>query len=266
MILANELGVDIKITSAPAIEKKGDLAAVLTSLKPFSILFIDEIHRLSRVVEEYLYTAMEDYYLDIVMGDGLGARSMKFQLPPFTLVGATTRAGLLNAPFRDRFGIHERLQFYDRKSLEKILVRSSQSLGIEFEIEGLTEIARRSRGTPRIANRLLRRVRDYAQVVGKGKITHEISSEALNRLGVDKMGLDPMDRQILNCIIEKFKGGPVGLETLSAALSEDKGTLEEVYEPFLLQEGLLIKTPRGRVVTDLAREHLTPMNPSLNVT
>jgi len=258
MILASELGTEIKITSAPAIEKKGDLAALLTSLKPFSILFIDEIHRLSRVVEEYLYTAMEDYYLDIVMGDGLGARSMKFQLPPFTLVGATTRAGLLNAPFRDRFGIYERLQFYDRKSLEQILIRSCQSLGIKADVAGLSEIAKRSRGTPRIANRLLRRVRDYAQVVGTGVITASISIEALNRLGVDKMGLDPMDRQILNFILDKFKGGPVGLETLSAALSEDKGTLEEVYEPFLLQEGLLQKTPRGRVVTDLAREHLNP--------
>jgi len=259
IILASELGADIKITSAPAIEKKGDLAALLTSLKPFSILFIDEIHRLSRVVEEYLYTAMEDYYLDIVMGDGLGARSMKFQLPPFTLVGATTRAGLLNAPFRDRFGIYERLQFYDRRSLEQILMRSSQTLGVETEEGGLTEIARRSRGTPRIANRLLRRVRDYAQVVGKGRITPEISSEALNRLGVDKLGLDLMDRQILNFILDKFKGGPVGLDTLSSALSEDKGTLEEVYEPFLLQEGLMQKTPRGRVVTDLAREHLSPL-------
>jgi Holliday junction DNA helicase RuvB len=258
MILAHELGAEIKITSAPAIEKKGDLAALLTSLKPFSILFIDEIHRLSRVVEEYLYTAMEDYYLDIVMGEGLGARSMKFQLPPFTLVGATTRAGLLNAPFRDRFGIYERLQFYDRKSLEQILLRSCQSLGVQAEASGLSEIAKRSRGTPRIANRLLRRVRDYAQVVGTGVITAQISVEALNRLGVDKMGLDPMDRQILNFILDKFKGGPVGLETLSAALSEDKGTLEEVYEPFLLQEGLLQKTPRGRVVTDLAREHLNP--------
>lgn len=260
MILASELGSDIKITSAPAIEKKGDLAALLTSLKPFSLLFIDEIHRLSRVVEEYLYTAMEDYYLDIVMGDGLGARSMKFQLPPFTLVGATTRAGLLNAPFRDRFGIYERLQFYDRKSLEQILVRSSEALGVESDLGGLTEIARRSRGTPRIANRLLRRVRDYAQVVGNGRITTELSSEALNRLGVDKMGLDPMDRQILNFILGKFQGGPVGLDTLSAALSEDRGTLEEVYEPYLLQEGLLQKTPRGRVVTDLAREHLNPQD------
>lgn len=256
MILAGELGVDIKITSAPAIEKKGDLAALLTSLKPFSILFIDEIHRLSRVIEEYLYTAMEDYYLDIVMGEGLGARAMKFQLPPFTLVGATTRAGLLNAPFRDRFGIYERLQFYDRKSLEQILNRSAETLKVKADPAGLSEIARRSRGTPRIANRLLRRVRDYAQVVGTGEVNAAVSQLALDQLGVDRIGLDPMDRQILNFIIDKFKGGPVGLDTLSAALAEDKGTLEEVYEPFLLQEGLLQKTPRGRVVTDFAREHL----------
>lgn len=262
MILAQELKAEIKITSAPAIEKKGDLAALLTSLKPFSILFIDEIHRLSRIIEEYLYTAMEDYYLDIVMGEGLGARSMKFQLPPFTLVGATTRAGLLNAPFRDRFGIVERLQFYDRKSLEIILTRSAQTLNVEAQQQGLAEIAKRSRGTPRIANRLLRRVRDYAQVVGKGYIDQEVAKKALDQLGVDQLGLDPMDRQILNFILDKFKGGPVGVDTLSAALAEDKGTLEEVYEPFLLQEGLIQKTPRGRVVTESAREHLLNQNRS----
>ncbi len=256
MILASELKADIKITSAPALEKKGDVAALLTSLKPFSILFIDEIHRLPRIVEEYLYTAMEDYYLDIVMGDGLGARSMKFQLPPFTLVGATTRAGLLNAPFRDRFGINERLQFYDRKSLENIVKRSSQTLKIDSSPEGIEEVAKRARGTPRIANRLLRRVRDYAQVVGQGNITQEVSIMALDQLGVDPLGLDPMDRRILTLIIEKFEGGPIGLDTMSAALSEDKGTLEEVYEPYLLQEGLIQKTPRGRVVTEFAKRHL----------
>lgn len=256
-IIANDLGVECKITSAPALDKKGDLAALLTSLKPFSVLFIDEIHRLSRVVEEYLYTAMEDYYLDIVTGEGLGARSMKFQLVPFTLIGATTRAGLLNAPFRDRFGIVERLQFYDRAALEEILKRSAQILEIPSAAEGLSEIAKRSRGTPRIANRLLKRVRDYAQVKGEGKVTGEIAFYALNQLGVDQMGLDLMDRRILNLISEKFDGGPVGIETIAAALAEDRGTLEEVYEPFLIQEGLLQKTPRGRMITALAKNHIS---------
>ncbi len=255
-IIAHDLGVDCKVTSAPALDKKGDLAALLTSLKPFSVLFIDEIHRLSRVVEEYLYTAMEDYYLDIVTGEGLGARSMKFQLVPFTLIGATTRAGLLNAPFRDRFGITERLNFYDKKALEQILVRSASLLKIEAHETGLSEIAKRSRGTPRIANRLLKRVRDYAQVKGTGVITADIASYALNQLGVDQMGLDPMDRRILELIENKFQGGPVGIETMAAALAEDKETLEEVYEPFLIQEGLLQKTQRGRVITALAKEHL----------
>ena len=255
-IIAQDMGVDCKITSAPALDKKGDLAALLTSLKPFSVLFIDEIHRLSRVVEEYLYTAMEDYYLDIVTGEGLGARSMKFQLVPFTLIGATTRAGLLNAPFRDRFGIVERLQFYDRAALEQILTRSSQILNMESDSQGLSEIAKRSRGTPRIANRLLKRVRDYAQVKGDGTITGEIAHYALNQLGVDQMGLDLMDRRILTLIAEKFQGGPVGIETISAALAEDRGTLEEVYEPFLIQEGFIQKTPRGRIITDLAKAHL----------
>lgn len=255
-IIANDMGVDCKITSAPALDKKGDLAALLTSLKPFSVLFIDEIHRLSRVVEEYLYTAMEDYYLDIVTGEGLGARSMKFQLVPFTLIGATTRAGLLNAPFRDRFGITERLNFYDRKSLEQILNRSTKILDIEATSSGLTEVARRSRGTPRIANRLLKRVRDYAQVKGTGVISDEIAAYALDQLGVDSLGLDQMDRRILTLIEEKFQGGPVGIETISAALAEDSGTLEEVYEPFLLQEGLIQKTPRGRIITETAKKHL----------
>lgn len=255
-ILAQDLGVDCKVTSAPALDKKGDLAALLTSLKPFSVLFIDEIHRLSRTVEEYLYTAMEDYYLDIVTGEGLGARSMKFQLVPFTLVGATTRAGLLNAPFRDRFGIVERLQFYDRAALEQILTRSAKILNMPTEAGGLSEIAKRSRGTPRIANRLLKRVRDYAQVKGKGIVSADIAHYALDQLGVDQLGLDLMDRRILTLISEKFQGGPVGIETISAALSEDRGTLEEVYEPFLIQEGLIQKTQRGRIITDLAKSHL----------
>ncbi|PWU14548.1 MAG: Holliday junction branch migration DNA helicase RuvB [Bdellovibrio sp.] len=255
-IIAGEMGAGFKATSAPALDKKGDLAAILTSLKPFSVLFIDEIHRLSRQVEEYLYTAMEDYYLDLVTGEGLGARSMKFQLAPFTLIGATTRAGLLNAPFRDRFGIVERLQFYDRESLGLILHRSAQILKIPAADEGLLEIARRSRGTPRVANRLLKRVRDYAEVQGQGQITEQIATSSLDQLGVDRLGLDDMDRRILSLIAQRYRGGPVGIETLSAALSEEKNTLEEVYEPFLIQEGLLVKTQRGRVLTDLARRHL----------
>lgn len=255
-IIAHEMGVDCKVTSAPALDRKGDVAALLTSLKPNSVLFIDEIHRLSRVVEEYLYTAMEDFYLDIVTGEGLAARSMKFQLVPFTLVGATTRAGLLNAPFRDRFGIVERLQFYDRQALETILIRSAKILNIAADPLGLSEIAKRSRGTPRIANRLLKRVRDYAQVKGDGTITKDIATYALNQLGVDQLGLDQMDRRILHLIGVKFQGGPVGIETIAAALSEESGTLEEVYEPFLIQEGLLQKTQRGRVITELARNHI----------
>ncbi len=256
-IIAEDLGAEIKITSAPALDRKGDLAAILTSLKPFSVLFIDEIHRLSRAVEEYLYTAMEDYYLDIVTGEGLGARSMRFQLAPFTLVGATTRAGLLSSPFLSRFGIVERLQFYDRKSLERILVRSSELMNVKADTEGLMEIAKRSRGTPRISQRLLKRVRDYAQVKGNGTITPDLARFALDQLGVDQLGLDSMDRRILQLIENKFGGGPVGLETISAALSEDRGTLEEVYEPYLIQEGLLQKTQRGRVITELARTHLS---------
>lgn len=255
-ILAQEMGAEFKATSAPALDKKGDLAALLTSLRPNTVLFIDEIHRLSRVVEEYMYTAMEDHYIDIVTGDGLGSRSMKFQLSPFTLVGATTRAGLLNGPFRDRFGIVERLQFYDRESLEKILIRSAEIFEVKAEKGGLGEIARRSRGTPRIANRLLRRVRDYAQVLSKGVVTADLAKTALNQLGVDMMGLELMDRKILTLIEEKFAGGPVGIETMAAALSEDKGTLEEMYEPYLLQEGLIQKTPRGRMITKLGKEHM----------
>lgn len=255
-ILASEMGVEIRTTSGPAIDKKGDVAALLTSLAPNSILFIDEIHRLHRQIEEYLYSAMEDFYLDIVTGEGLGARSMKFQLPPFTLVGATTRVGLLNPPFRDRFGIVERLSFYDAEDLELIVKRSSQILKIEISDEGSKEIARRCRGTPRIANRLLKRIRDYAQIKGEGKIDQKIADYALKQLEVDGRGLDSMDRRLLKFIAEKFDGGPVGIETLAAALGEERETLEDVYEPFLIQEGFLHKTPRGRVITKLACEHL----------
>ncbi|MFP5519035.1 MAG: Holliday junction branch migration DNA helicase RuvB [Bdellovibrionia bacterium] len=255
-ILAHDLGVDFKVTSAPAIDKKGDLAAILTSLKPFSVLFIDEIHRLSRHVEEYLYTAMEDYYIDIVTGEGLGARSMKFQLAPFTLVGATTRAGLLNPPFRDRFGIVERLQFYDKESLTEIILRSASILKLRVEPDGALEIARRARGTPRIANRLLKRVRDYAQVKGNGVVDIEIARYALDQLGVDKYGLDLMDRKILRLIADKYGGGPVGIDTIAAALSEERDTLEEVYEPFLIQEGFIQKTQRGRILTEYAKQNL----------
>ncbi|MEM7646008.1 MAG: Holliday junction branch migration DNA helicase RuvB [Pseudomonadota bacterium] len=256
-LLANEMGVDIKTTSGPALDKKGDLAAMLTSLTENSILFIDEIHRLNRTVEEYLYSAMEDYYVDIMTGEGLAARSMKFQLAPFTLIGATTRAGLLNAPFRDRFGIVERLSFYKKEELLKILQRSASLLNVKLHDDGALEIARRSRGTPRIANRLLKRVRDYAEVQNQGVIDEKLSSFALDQMEVDHLGLDDMDRKVLGIILEKFSGGPVGLETLSAGLSEDKGTIEEVYEPYLIQEGLLQKTPRGRVITERGKEHLS---------
>lgn len=255
-IIANEFGVDFKMASAPSIEKKGDLAGLLTSLKPYSVLFIDEIHRLNRTLEEYLYSAMEDYYIDIVTGDGIGARSMKFQLSPFTLVGATTRAGALNSPFRDRFGIVERLQFYDRTSLQKILVRNAGLLKMKLNDDGAEEIARRSRGTPRIANRLLKRVRDFADVQGNGVVDKSLAESALDRLGVDKLGLDLMDRKLLTLIYEKYNSGPVGIETLSAALSEDKDTLEDVFEPFLIQEGFVQKTPRGRILTDYAKKTL----------
>lgn len=255
-IIANAMGVGFKATSAPAIDKKGDLAAILTSLKPHSVLFIDEIHRLSRHVEEYLYTAMEDYYIDIVTGEGLGARSMKFQLAPFTLIGATTRAGLLNAPFRDRFGIVERMNFYDRASLQQIVVRDAQLLNLSIDTDGAEEIARRSRGTPRVAIRLLKRVRDFAQVQSNGNITKDLANSALNLLGVDRHGLDPMDRRILQLIHEKYAGGPVGVDTIAAALSEERDTIEEVYEPFLLQEGFIQKTQRGRVITEFAKNQI----------
>ncbi len=255
-IVAHELGVDCKVTSAPALDKKGELAALLTSLKPHSVLFIDEIHRLNTHIEEYLYTAMEDYYIDIVTGEGIGARAMKFQLVPFTLIGATTRAGLLNAPFRDRFGIVERLQFYARPALEKIILRSANILKVGMTTEGTEELSRRSRGTPRIANRLLKRVRDYAQIKGNGTIDGDMARFALDQLGVDMNGLDQMDRRILFLMKEKYAGGPVGIDTLAAALSEEKDTLEEVYEPFLIQEGFIQKTQRGRMLTDFARTKL----------
>jgi Holliday junction DNA helicase RuvB len=255
-ILALTMGVEFRSTSGPALHRKGDLAAILTSLKPRSVFFIDEIHRLNRDVEEYLYSAMEDFYLDIVTGDGLGARSMRFSLAPFTLIGATTRAGLLKAPFRDRFGIVERLSFYDRDSLIKILLRSSELLGVPVSEDGAKQIAGRSRGTPRVANRLLRRVRDYAQVHGDGTVTAELASYALDQLEVDQLGLDHMDRKILTLIYEKFGGGPVGIETLASALSEESDTIEEVYEPFLIQEGLIAKTPRGRTITPISIAHL----------
>jgi Holliday junction DNA helicase RuvB len=255
-IMGHALGVPIKTTSGPALHRKGDLAAILTSLKPKTVLFIDEIHRLSKDVEEYLYSAMEDFYIDIMTGEGLGARSMKFSLAPFTLVGATTRAGLLKGPFRDRFGIVERLSFYDRAALQQILSRSARLLNIEMTEDGAAEIAKRSRGTPRIANRLLKRVRDYADVRGNGIITGDQARHALDQLEVDQLGLDEMDRKILRLIHEKFQGGPVGIDTLSAALSEEVDTLEEVYEPFLIQEGLLQKTPRGRIITASSRAHL----------
>lgn len=255
-IIAVALDAKIVTTSGPALHKKGDLAAILTSLTPRSVLFIDEVHRLSKDVEEYLYSAMEDYFIDIVTGEGLGARSIRFPVAPFTLVGATTRAGLLKAPFRDRFGIVERLQFYDRSALVQILIRSAGLVGIELLPDGAEELARRSRGTPRIANRLLKRVRDYAQVEGSGVIDMKLAQYALDKLEVDRLGLDDMDRRILEIIEEKFSGGPVGLDTLAAALSEEPDTLEEVYEPYLIKEGLLLKTPRGRMISQTCRDHL----------
>lgn len=255
-IIASNLGVNLITTSGPALHKKGDLAAILTSLKPNTVFFIDEIHRLSRDVEEYLYSAMEDFFIDIVTGEGLGARSIKFPVSKFTLIGATTRAGLLKNPFRDRFGIIERLSFYNRDALQQILTRSSQLLDIELSTEGAQEIARRSRGTPRVANRLLKRVRDYAQVKGDGTIDESMAVYALNELEVDSLGLDQMDRKILELIEYKFNGGPVGIDTLAAALSEETDTIEEMYEPYLIQEAFIQKTPRGRVLTDMAKKHI----------
>ena len=255
-IIANELGVNFRITSGPAIEKAGDLAAILTNLDEHDVLFIDEIHRLSRSVEEVLYSAMEDYAWDIIIGKGPSARSVRIDLPKFTLVGATTRAGALAAPLRDRFGIVSRLEYYKQEELEFIVTRAADILNIGIEQAGASEIARRSRGTPRIANRLLKRVRDFAQVVGNGVITADIADEALKRLHVDKMGLDRIDRRVLKCIIENYDGGPVGIETIAAAVSEERDTIEDVYEPYLMQLGFLGRTPRGRVATKLAYDHL----------
>jgi holliday junction DNA helicase RuvB len=255
-VISNELGVSMRSTSGPVIERQGDLAAILTNLEPGEVLFIDEIHRLNNVVEEILYPAMEDFKLDIIIGQGPSARTIKLDLPPFTLVGATTRAGLLSPPLRDRFGVLLRLEFYEVMDLQIIVTRSARILGISIDEGGAGEIARRSRGTPRIANRLLRRVRDYAEVRAEGKITREVADYALQMLEVDRKGFDRMDRKILLTIIEKYEGGPVGIETLAAAVSEEKGTLEDVYEPYLIQEGFLNKTPRGRIATRLAYEHL----------
>ena len=255
-IIAHEMGVNLKITSGPAIEKPGEMAAILNNLQEGDVLFVDEIHRLNRQVEEVLYPAMEDFAIDIVIGKGASARSIRLDLPRFTLVGATTRAGLLTAPLRDRFGVVERLQFYTVDELAAILMRSAQVLEVKLDPEGAVEIARRSRGTPRIANRFLKRIRDFAQVRYDGVITYEVAKTALDILDVDKCGLDASDRLILNTMIERFHGGPVGLETLAASIGEDVGTLEEVYEPYLLQNGFLSRTPRGRVVSERAYRHL----------
>ena len=254
-IIANEMNVNMRQTSGPALEKKGDLGALLTNLEPNDVLFIDEIHRLSPIVEEVLYPAMEDYQIDIMIGEGPAARAIKLDVPAFTLVGATTRAGLLTSPLRDRFGIVQRLEFYSPHELTQIVNRSSDILGVEIEKNGANEIAARSRGTPRIANRLLRRVRDYAQVKADGKISGEISSEALDMLNVDAHGFDMMDRKLLLAILQKFDGGPVGLDSLAAAISEERDTIEDVLEPYLIQQGFMMRTPRGRVATRNAWLH-----------
>ena len=255
-IISNELGSSIKTTSGPVLDKPGDLAGLLTNLEPNDVLFIDEIHRLSPVVEEYLYSAMEDYRIDIMIESGPNARSVQIKLNPFTLVGATTRSGLLTAPLRARFGITSRLEYYDAKRLQLIILRASEILKMEIVDEAAFEIARRSRGTPRIANSLLRRVRDFAQIKGDGKVDMKIAQYALSALNVDEFGLDEMDNRILTTIIDKFKGGPVGINTLSTAVGEEAGTIEEVYEPFLIMEGFLMRTPRGREVTEKAFKHL----------
>ncbi|HEX4971942.1 MAG TPA: Holliday junction branch migration DNA helicase RuvB [Steroidobacteraceae bacterium] len=254
-IVANELGVNLRQTSGPVIERPGDLAALLTNLQANDVLFVDEIHRLSPVVEEILYPAMEDFQLDIMIGEGPGARSIKLDLPPFTLVGATTRAGLLTSPLRDRFGIVQRLEFYDHAELQRIVVRSAAILGVPTDVGGAARIAQRSRGTPRIANRLLRRVRDYAEVRAGGRITDEVAQAALDLLDVDPLGFDVMDRKLLLTIIEKFDGGPVGVESLAAALGEERGTIEDVIEPYLIQQGFVMRTARGRVATRIAYQH-----------
>ena len=255
-IIANEMGSNLKITSGPAIEKPGDMAAILNHLQEGDVLFVDEIHRLNRQVEEVLYPAMEDFAIDIVLGKESNAKSIRLSLPHFTLVGATTRAGLLSAPLRDRFGVVQRLEVYEQDELQEIVLRSAKVLGVTINAAGASELARRSRGTPRLANRLLRRVRDFAEVKYGGEITEEVARDALNLLDVDTCGLDAGDRTILNLIIDMFHGGPVGLDTLAAALGEDAGTLEEVYEPYLLMQGFIIRTPRGRVATEYAYKHL----------
>ena len=263
-IIANEMGVHMKVTSGPAIEKPGEMAAILNNLQEGDILFVDEIHRLNRQVEEVLYPAMEDYAIDIMIGKGASARSIRLDLPKFTLVGATTRAGLLSAPLRDRFGVMHHLEFYTHEELQTIIIRSAQVLGVEIDVKGAAEIAKRSRGTPRLANRLLKRVRDFAQVKYDGRITYDVACFALNLLEVDQYGLDKIDRRILQTMIVNFQGGPVGLETLAAAIGEDSGTLEDVYEPYLLQNGFLNRTPRGRMASALAYKHLGYPMPDKN--
>ncbi len=263
-VIAHELGADLQVTSGPAVERKGDLAGILTNLKKGDVLFIDEIHRLNPAIEENLYPAMEDFVFDLVIGEGPGARNMKLPLQPFTLVGATTRTGLLTGPLRDRFGIVNRLEYYAPEELARIVTRSAQILSIELDPSGAEEIARRSRGTPRIANRLLRRVRDFAEVEGNGVVSRAMADRALGRLEVDARGLDPMDRKILRTICDKFGGGPVGLETIASAVGEQADTVEDVYEPFLLQEGFIHRTPRGRVATPRAFEHLGLRPPQPN--
>jgi Holliday junction DNA helicase RuvB len=255
-IISNDLGVNLKVTSGPVLDKPGDLAGLLTNLEPYDVLFIDEIHRLSPIVEEYLYSAMEDYKIDIMIDSGPNARTVQIKLNPFTLVGATTRSGLLTSPLRARFGINSRLNYYDSKVLTNIVQRSSDILAVSIREDAAYEIARRSRGTPRIANALLRRVRDFAQIKGNGSIDLEMATYSLKALNVDKNGLDEMDHRILSCIIDKFKGGPVGISTISSAVGEEAGTIEEVYEPFLVQEGYLMRTPRGREATEMAYKHL----------
>lgn len=264
-ILAHEMGAQIRQTSGPVLEKAGDLAAILTNLEPYDVLFVDEIHRLSPVVEEILYPALEDYQLDILIGEGPAARSIKITLPPFTLVGATTRAGLLTSPLRDRFGIVQRLEFYETGELEQIVRRSADILGVTWHAEGVTAIAKRSRGTPRIANRLLRRVRDYAEVKADGQISGSVAQAALDMLQVDDFGLDVLDRRLLMALMENFDGGPVGVDSLAAAISEERGTIEDVVEPFLIQSGFIARTPRGRIATRTAWQHFGLQPPTGSV-
>ncbi len=261
-VIANQMSVGFKQTSGPVLERSGDLAAILTKLEPYDILFIDEIHRLNPVVEEILYPALEDFKLDIMVGEGVAAHSLQLELPPFTLIGATTRAGMLTSPLRDRFGIVQRLQFYEVQDLQKIVARSAGILGIEIELNGALEIAQRSRGTPRIANRLLRRVRDFADVKTNGVVHQKLAQKALIELKVDELGLEQLDRDYLSIMMNKFSGGPVGLDTLSTAIGEERGTLEDMVEPYLIQQGFIMRTPRGRSATDLAYQHLGLSNPS----